>query len=88
MYVYTFLTEMIRVLCQQVSFSSDSKNNSFALSQLGSRALGNHVTTSEIIFETYGHPTSATLNRLKKAKVYQNDKNGNVIFTSTNILQL
>ncbi len=33
----------------------------------------------------YGHPTSTTLNRLKKAKakVYRTDKKGNVIFTST-----
>lgn len=33
----------------------------------------------------YGHPTSTTLNRLKKAKakVYRTDKNGSVIFTST-----
>ena len=33
----------------------------------------------------YGHPTSATLKRLKsaKAKVYRTDQLGNIIFTST-----
>lgn len=34
---------------------------------------------------SYKHPTSATLNRLKaaKSKVYRTDKSGNIIFTST-----
>lgn len=33
----------------------------------------------------YGHPTSATVNRLKsiKAKIYRTDQSGNIIFTST-----
>ncbi|MEK4760741.1 MBL fold metallo-hydrolase [Viridibacillus sp. FSL E2-0187] len=33
----------------------------------------------------YGHPTSATLKRLKakKAKIYRTDKNGSIVFTST-----
>lgn len=33
----------------------------------------------------YGHPTSATINRLKsvKAKIYRTDQSGNIIFTST-----
>ena len=33
---------------------------------------------------SYGHPTSETLNRLKKvkSKVYRTDKSGNIIFTS------
>jgi competence protein ComEC len=34
---------------------------------------------------SYGHPTSPVLSRLKaaKAKVYRTDKSGNIIFTST-----
>ncbi|HWJ76540.1 MAG TPA: ComEC/Rec2 family competence protein [Niallia sp.] len=34
---------------------------------------------------SYGHPTSSVLNRLKKvkSKVYRTDKQGNIIFTST-----